>query len=172
MMQRFVYALVISAFVVSCKSPMKKQEEAAPTPGAGTETSQDASISNKDIKFDARGSDSGEINGLKTVHFDYDDAKITGEAKETLDGNAKWIKENKGTNVQIEGHCDDRGSVEYNLSLGERRAKSIKSYLVKVGVDSNRLSVISYGKEKPIVAGESDEARAKNRRGNFVPMPK
>jgi peptidoglycan-associated lipoprotein len=74
--------------------------------------------------------------------------------------------------LQIEGHCDSRGSIEYNLALGERRAKSVRAYLVNLGVSAKRLSVISYGKEKPIVQGDSEEAMAKNRRANFLPLGK
>jgi peptidoglycan-associated lipoprotein len=87
-----------------------------------------------------------------------------------LEGNAAWIKSNAKTTVQIEGHCDSRGTIEYNLALGERRAQAVKNYLVGLGVAADRLNVISYGEEKPLVPGDSEEAWTKNRRANFLPI--
>lgn len=84
--------------------------------------------------------------------------------------NAKWLKANSNANLQLEGHCDVRGSIEYNLALGERRAKAAKSYLVGLGVDASRLSVISYGKERLLDEGDSESAHSRNRRVNFVPI--
>jgi peptidoglycan-associated lipoprotein len=118
------------------------------------------------------GSDSGQINGLSTVNFDYDQASLTTSARRLLADNAEWMRKNSDVTVQVEGHCDERGSVEYNLALGERRAKSVKNYLVSLGLDPKRLTVISYGKEKPLVSGDTEEDYAKNRRANFVPLPK
>jgi len=74
-------------------------------------------------------------------------------------------------NIQIEGHCDSRGSIEYNLALGERRAKSVKAYLVSLGIEANRLNIISFGEEKPLADGDTESAHAQNRRANFVPIP-
>src|SRR5690606_28157607 len=104
------------------------------------------------------------------VNFDYDSATLSTESRKTLADNAEWIRTNANVTVQIEGHCDARGSVEYNLALGERRAKAVKSYLVSLGVDSKRMTIISYGEEKPLVTGESDSDYARNRRANFVPL--
>ncbi len=120
--------------------------------------------------FDAAGSDSGKISGLSSINFDYDSSTLSSDSRRKLGENAEWIKSNAKATVQIEGHCDSRGSVEYNLALGERRAKAVKAYLVSLGVDSKRMTVISYGEEKPIVTGESKDAYAKNRRANFVPL--
>lgn len=130
----------------------------------------DANIGSQDMSFDATGSDSGKISGLQSVHFDYDSSTLTQETRKQLSDNAEWIKKNTKTTVQIEGHCDSRGSVEYNLALGERRAKAVKNYLVSLGVDAKRMTIISYGEEKPIATGDSEEAYAKNRRANFVPL--
>jgi peptidoglycan-associated lipoprotein len=87
-----------------------------------------------------------------------------------LSNNAEWIRTNANVTVQIEGHSDSRGSVEYNLALGERRAKSVKSYLTSLGIDSKRLTIISYGEEKPLALGDAEADYAKNRRANFVPL--
>ena len=81
------------------------------------------------------------------------------------------MKKNANTKVQIEGHCDSRGSIEYNVALGERRANSVKDYMLSLGLGSNRLATISYGEEKPLVSAENEAAWKKNRRANFVPSP-
>lgn len=122
------------------------------------------------MSFDTAGSDSGKIAGLQTVHFEYDKSSITAENKKVLQGNAEWIKKNAGYKVQIEGHCDNRGTIEYNLALGERRANAVKAYLVSLGIPAARLSVISYGKEKPLDTAETEAAYVKNRRANFLPV--
>jgi peptidoglycan-associated lipoprotein len=95
---------------------------------------------------------------------------LSSETRKDLAENAEWIKANPKVTVQIEGHCDSRGSVEYNLALGERRAKAVKNYLVSLGLNSKRMTIISYGEEKPVATGDSEEAYAKNRRANFVPL--
>lgn len=158
--------LGLALVAISCSSKDKKAEDKA---GAGSGTG-DTSIVAQDMNFDAMGSDSGKISGLNTINFEYDQDLISPENKEKLKQNANWIKKNSNLTVQIEGHCDARGSIEYNLALGERRAKSVKNYLIGLGVDSNRLSIISYGKEKMLDSSESESAHAKNRRANFLPL--
>jgi len=120
------------------------------------------------ISYDATGSDAGKAGDMKTAHFDFDKFNITAEAKSILEANAKWLKSNPKVHVQIEGHCDSRGSIEYNLALGEKRAIATKKYLVMLGIKANRLNTISYGKERPLDADDSESAWAKNRRANFV----
>ena len=127
-------------------------------------------ISSQPMDFGPQGSDSGKIQGLSTVHFDYDRAVLDSAAKAQVTENAKWIKAHPDMKIQIEGHCDARGSVEYNLALGDRRAHTVKSMLVGLGVPENHLTTISYGEERPIAQGDSEEAYAKNRRANFVPL--
>ena len=127
-------------------------------------------VTDENLGFAPEGSDSGKIDGLRTVHFDFDRAVIDQTALEQLKANAKWIQSHPEVKIQIEGHCDSRGSVEYNLALGDRRAKSVQHELVELGIPKKRLSTISYGEEKPIAQGDSDEAYAKNRRANFVPL--
>jgi len=106
---------------------------------------------------------------LNSIFFDFDSASLSQSARDTLSQNANvLLKKKTGLKIQVEGHCDERGSAEYNLALGERRAKSAVAYLVTLGVPESRLSVISYGKEKPADAGHDDAAWAKNRRAEFV----
>lgn len=153
-------------FTISCAT--KKKTPEGPVGGAEGST-LDSKIGSQDMSFDAQGSDGGKIAGLASVHFDYDSSTLSTESRRQLAENAEWIKTNKAT-VQVEGHCDNRGSAEYNLALGERRAKAVKNYLVSLGIDSKRMTIISYGEEKPIATGDSEEAFSKNRRVNFVPL--
>lgn len=155
--------LLTAGLLISCSSKKKSDAEGADGSGA-----QD--ITSTNMSFDPTGSDSGTIAGLNTIHFPYDQAILDETNKQKLNANAEWIKFRKAI-VQIEGHCDSRGSVEYNLALGERRAKAVKAYLVSLGVGADKLRVVSYGEEKPIAQGETEEAYAQNRRANFVPLP-
>jgi peptidoglycan-associated lipoprotein len=104
----------------------------------------------------------------KTVYFAFDDYTLNADSQGSLQGLADHLKKTNGAVVQIEGHCDERGSIEYNLALGERRAQSVKNYLTQLGVDASRLSTISYGEEKPAVEGHNEAAWAKNRRAEFT----
>ena len=104
---------------------------------------------------------------LKDIHFAFDRYDLTEESRMLLAENAKVLLAHTNLIVQIEGHCDERGSNEYNLALGERRAVSAKLYLIKLGVAGNRLSTISYGEEMPLDPGHTEEAWGKNRRAEF-----
>ena len=104
---------------------------------------------------------------LKTVYFDYDSSDLLPDARTTLQGNADWLKRNAARRVEIGGHCDERGSIEYNLALGDRRANQVRDYLVNLGVDGSRLEAVSYGEEKPAGRGHGEDAWAKNRRAEF-----
>lgn len=113
--------------------------------------------------------DSAAENIFETVYFDFDKSDLRQDSRNVLNKNAEiMLKTMPNTKVQIEGHTDDRGSAEYNLALGERRAKAAVKYLTTLGVKADRLSTISYGKEKPAVQGSDEAAWAKNRRAEFV----
>ena len=105
---------------------------------------------------------------LKDVFFDYDKATVRDDQKAALTENASWLKANPGVKVLLEGHCDERGTAEYNLALGERRAKAVKDYLISAGIAADRVSTISYGEERPFVLGHDESAWKWNRRGHFV----
>ncbi len=109
-----------------------------------------------------------EESQLKDVLFDFDKSDIRPDARDVLKANADWIKANAKSKIQIEGHCDERGTNEYNLALGERRANAVKKYLVSLGVEADSLYTISYGEELPIDPGHSEEAWSKNRRAHFL----
>lgn len=102
------------------------------------------------------------------VFFALDSSVLSSEAQATLGRQADWLKSNGSVNVVVEGHCDERGTREYNIALGERRASAAKSYLLSVGVDANRVSTISYGKERPAVMGSDESAYSQNRRAVTV----
>lgn len=157
--------VVLSLVAVAACSSKKKTEDQA-----GADTSAGQAIDSTPMSFDVAGSDSGNIAGLYTINFDYDKSALTADAKSKLKQNADWIKSNGSLTVQIEGHCDSRGTIEYNLALGERRAQAVRSYLIGLGVPAGRLNIISYGEEKLIARGETDADHAKNRRANFVPI--
>ena len=104
----------------------------------------------------------------ENIYFDFDDSTLSGQAQELLKQKAMWLQDNPDANVVIEGHCDDRGTNAYNLALGERRAESVKTFLVNLGISAMKLTTISYGEEKPVDTGQNEEAWAKNRRAAFV----
>ncbi|MGH7345109.1 MAG: peptidoglycan-associated lipoprotein Pal, partial [Candidatus Rokuibacteriota bacterium] len=112
------------------------------------------------------------VAALKEVHFDFDKYEIRAEDAKTLDGNATWLKSNADNLVLIEGHCDERGTNEYNLALGERRAKATMNYLVSQGIQANRVTIISYGEERPVCSDKAEACWAKNRRANFLVKPR
>lgn len=105
---------------------------------------------------------------LKDAFFDFDKSNIRDDQKAALNDNVGWLKANSQAKITIEGHCDERGTAEYNLGLGERRAKAVKDYLVAAGVAADRVATISYGKERPFVLGHDESAWKWNRRGHFV----
>lgn len=105
---------------------------------------------------------------LKDVFFDFDRSVIRDDQKAALGEDVAWLKKNAKTKITIEGHCDERGTAEYNLALGERRAKAVKDYMIAAGIPADLVSTISYGKERPFVLGHDESAWKWNRRGHFV----
>jgi len=105
---------------------------------------------------------------LRTIHFDYDSAEIRGDQRATLQANADWLREHSNVRILIEGHCDERGTREYNLALGNQRAQAATAYLTSLGISASRIETISYGEENPIALGEGEQYWSQNRRGEFV----
>jgi peptidoglycan-associated lipoprotein len=112
------------------------------------------------------------VDDLKDVFFDFDKYDIRPPDARVLDANATWLKSNTNHLVLIEGHCDERGTNEYNLALGERRAKSTMNYLVSQGVQASRITIISYGEERPSCTQKTEDCWAKNRRAHFLVKPR
>jgi peptidoglycan-associated lipoprotein len=105
---------------------------------------------------------------LEDIHFDLNSSALGDAARETLGQHANWLKAHAGVRVTVEGHCDERGTVEYNQALGERRAMAARDYLAGAGISAGRLNVISYGKERPFAPGSDEASWAQNRRAHFV----
>jgi peptidoglycan-associated lipoprotein len=162
-MSRFKKICLVTLFVQLAACAGKKAKTDA-------DQAMDPQISNQPLNYTAQGSDTGQISGLTTIHFDYDQATIPKSEAKIVSQDVEWIKSHPGVKVQVEGHCDQRGSVEYNLALGERRAKALANVLVAHGIAKHHLTIISYGKERPINPGDTEEAYAQNRRVNFVPL--
>lgn len=166
-----IIAVIISLMIIAGCS--KKITQTAP---AIEETVQPETIpiAKSDPKLDAIDLEPREKSVSKfdiyfsDVNFDFDRHDLTSEAREILANHARLLKENPHIRLKIEGHCDERGTIEYNLALGERRASAVKNYLVNYGIDSYRLSTISYGKERPLNSRSTPEAWAKNRRAAFI----
>jgi peptidoglycan-associated lipoprotein len=108
------------------------------------------------------------VNVGDRVFFNYDSSDLDSDAQELLQDQVAWLKQHSDVSVIVEGHCDERGTREYNLALGEKRAQSVKNYLIGLGISSDRISTISYGKERPAVVGSNDGAWAQNRRSVTV----
>lgn len=138
----------------ACSKKPKPDEGVVPTAGADENASGD--------------SDSGKAMGLQTVRFAFDSSNLTSESKSILKANAEILKAKSGVKIQIEGHCDTHGGIQYNIALGERRANAVMKFLQDLGVSGDRLSTISFGKERLLDSGTSEAADAKNRRANFV----
>lgn len=109
-----------------------------------------------------------ELFENEDVYFDFDSSALLPMAQAVLEKKAEWLRNNPGGSVVIEGHCDERGTSEYNLALGDRRAKSVEAFLVDLGVSASRLITLSYGEERPTDSGRNEEAWAKNRRVHFI----
>ena len=109
-----------------------------------------------------------QAQDLQPVFFDFDSATLTDQARAVLDRNAKTLRDHSSSKIVIEGHCDERGTVEYNQALGERRAQAARDYLVAAGIAADKLEIVSYGKERPFDNGHDEAAWAKNRRAHFT----
>jgi peptidoglycan-associated lipoprotein len=111
---------------------------------------------------------SGEASPLEDIHFIYDSAALTEAARGTLEKHALWLQSHRDAKVTLEGHCDERGTVDYNLALGEQRARAARDYLTSLGVAGDRLRTVSYGKERPLDPANNEAAWARNRRVHFA----
>lgn len=161
-----ILTIILSFTLVGCGSSKKKGSGA---PGMGSSSTQDTDMGSDGMNLEINGdSDAGKAGPLQTVYFGFNSASLNSGTRAALQANAEFLKKNGSVEVQIEGHCDERGGVQYNLALGEKRSKAVKQYLVSMGVNSSRISTISFGKERPVSFGHDESAWSKNRRANFV----
>ncbi|MBI4057663.1 MAG: peptidoglycan-associated lipoprotein Pal [Elusimicrobia bacterium] len=137
----------------------------APRKTVKEESTETAQVPHEETpELNIRGSEFQSVSELKTTYFEYDRYELDQNARKTLQNNAALLKRNPGWEVLIEGHCDERGTTQYNLALGQKRAKAAREYYVHLGVSGNKLATISYGKEKPNCAESNDACWSKNRR--------
>ena len=168
MIIKLLASALLVFFLAACSTTPK---DTADSSGSGsTSTSSDVSSSGETDNDSASTSiEPGSqedliVNVGDRVFFNYDSAELDTDAQELLQDQVAWLKQYSNVSVIIEGHCDERGTREYNLALGEKRAQSVKNYLINLGISSDRVSTISYGKERPAVVGSNDGAWAQNRR--------
>jgi peptidoglycan-associated lipoprotein len=162
-------AVVAALAACSSKKPANQEPGAEGAGGPGMHEGTYGS-SNSSLQQFQRGTlgAGGSGGPLSDIHFDYDDYTIRSQDGEVLRSNAKWLTDHSGTHVQVEGHTDERGSEEYNLALGAKRAQAAKDYLTTLGISGDRISTISYGKELPLCTEHTDDCWAQNRRDHFV----
>ncbi len=175
---RVLGVFLIAVMVSACPKQQPTSSEGelgGPGSGRGIGESgglQDGSLAPRDPgkrtgnRLDNPGSDTG--GPLSDIYFDYDSFDLSTEAREALQSHAEWIKRNGSGKIEIEGHCDERGTVEYNLALGAKRAKAAREYLINLGVDANQLSTISYGEELPLCKEATESCWQQNRRAHFL----
>ena len=167
MFYKFFISIFMVLFVAACATTPK---DSADSSGSGSSSSgSDVSSEGTITETTGSGIVSGSqedliVNVGDRVFFGYDSSDLDSDALELLQDQVAWLKQNSDVTVTIEGHCDERGTREYNLALGEKRAQAVKNYLIGLGVNPDRVSTISYGKERPAVVGSNDGAWAQNRR--------
>ena len=167
MFYKFFISVFMVLFVAACATTPK---DSADSSGSGSSSSgSDVSSEGTITETSGSGIVSGSqedliVNVGDRVFFGYDSSDLDSDALELLQDQVAWLKQNSDVSVTIEGHCDERGTREYNLALGEKRAQAVKNYLIGLGINPDRVSTISYGKERPAVVGSNDGAWAQNRR--------
>ena len=167
MFYKFFISIFMVLFVAACATTPK---DSADSSGSGSSSSgSDVSSEGTITETTGSGIVSGSqedliVNVGDRVFFGYDSSDLDSDALELLQDQVAWLKQNSDVSVTIEGHCDERGTREYNLALGEKRAQAVKNYLIGLGINPDRVSTISYGKERPAVVGSNDGAWAQNRR--------
>lgn len=160
-----VVGLLVAVLGVGCSAKKKDAQTGADGGGLGEEgLAGGGSLE----RYKAGTLGSGEEGPLKDIHFAFDSYELDDVGRSGLRENGNWLKDNPRSKVEVEGHCDERGTVEYNLALGAKRARAAKDYLVTLGVAADRLSTISYGEELPLCREHTEECWAKNRRAHFV----
>ena len=180
-----VFAVIVAAIFVGCAKRPALTTAAAPAPTGGAEVAAAPAVTPPPAAAPApvpapapvtpapapvrpAPKDFAPVEALKAIHFDFDRYEIRPGDRRILDANAAWLKQNANQLVLIEGHCDERGTNEYNLGLGERRARATMNYLVGQGVQASRITLVSYGEERPICTDKNESCWAQNRRAAFL----
>ena len=164
MLHKILLSLFLGAFLAACASTPKDTADSSGSGSTGEfNTSTDSDSEDGGLAIVPGSQEDLIVNVGDRVFFGYDSAELDSDAQELLQDQVAWIKQHN-VSVTIEGHCDERGTREYNLALGEKRAQAVKNYLISLGVAATKVSTISYGKERPAVVGSNDGAWSQNRR--------
>ena len=168
-MEKIKYLFILTTLICFASCSSAKKKESVPAKDSTKSNIKDGIIDNQgiDIALNAD-SDSKKAGGLETAYFDFNASNMGIHLKNTLDKNVDFLIQHRSIRVRIEGNCDERGSVQFNLALGEKRAKYVRDYFISKGIDSSRMEIISYGKERPLTFGHDEDSWANNRRANFV----
>ena len=166
----FLAVVMLAGCSKTATSEKPQTSSSSSEPSAKSESAKPATKDSTSLEQLREGQDSTSSGPLKEILFDYDKYDLRADARETLKANAAWLKSNASERVEIEGHCDERGTNEYNLALGAKRAQAAKDFLVTLGIPAQRLSTISYGKELPVCRESTEDCWQKNRRDRFVIM--
>ena len=158
MLKKLILLVAAGFFLASCAATKTDQ-------GGDLDASSSASSSSSDGSINAGTQEDLIVNVGDRVFFEFDSSELTVDAQATLDAQAAWLLQYSDTDITIEGHADERGTREYNLALGDKRAFAVYSYLAQAGVDTNRMDYVSWGKERPEVIGSEETAYSQNRRG-------
>ena len=165
MIYKFLISFILIFFVAACATKPKDEADASGSGSSSSDSGVEGTITETTGSGIVAGSQEDLIvNVGDRVFFGYDSSELDSDALELLQDQVAWLKQNSDVSVTIEGHCDERGTREYNLALGEKRAQAVKNYLIGLGINPDRVSTISYGKERPAVVGSNDGAWAQNRR--------
>lgn len=168
-------SLVLMALVVAFNACSKKDvvsDEPILSPTGNSGVASPSGVESGNLGTGNAGDVGVGSADLQTVFFDYDSFNLRSDARNALKSNGDWMKKHSSVRIQIEGHCDERGTNEYNMALGDRRANAAKSFLVKMGVSKSRIDTISYGEERPSDPGHDESAYSKNRRAAFILLSK
>ena len=158
MLKKLLLLVVTGFFLASCAATNTQQ-------GGDVDAASSSTSSGSDSSITAGTQEDLIVNVGDRVFFEFDSSELTVDAQSTLDAQAAWLMQYPDTNITIEGHADERGTREYNLALGDKRAFAVYSYLAQAGIDTNRMEYISLGKERPEVIGSDETAYSQNRRG-------
>lgn len=173
--------LLVLSFSASCKKKVKEVPPPPPAPQAQEQPKvekveepvvKEPVLTEEEIFQKKTLEEINQEKPLAMIFFDYDKYNIREDAVPVLEANAQWLKKHPTVKILIEGHCDERGTEEYNLALGEKRAKSTMDYLISLGIPAERMRIISYGKSQPLDPGHNESAWAKNRRAQFLIIEK
>lgn len=162
------FALILMVGVLALWGCPKKADVSAIPEEQSANVQEEQKAAPQPEKETAKERAAAKAEGLETIYFDFDRAFIRDDARSVMKANAEWLKANPKVQIKIEGNCDERGTIEYNQALGQRRAASAKKYLTDLGISAKRISLISYGKEKPICSQGNEDCWQKNRRDDFV----